>query len=58
MARDEAVLIKCYDSMEDGRARFTAHTAFDDPTTPPDVGAFAAQMPDHLAGAVKRILQE
>ena len=35
-ARDEAVLIKCYDSMEDGRARFTAHTAFDDPTTPPD----------------------
>jgi hypothetical protein len=36
MARDEAVLIKCYDSMEDGRARFTAHTAFDDPTTPPD----------------------
>jgi hypothetical protein len=36
MARDEALLIKCYDSMEDGRARFTAHTAFDDPTTPPD----------------------
>ena len=36
LARDEAVLIKCYDSMEDGRARFTAHTAFDDPTTPPD----------------------
>ncbi len=36
LARDEAILIKCYDSMEDGRARFSAHTAFDDPTTPPD----------------------
>jgi hypothetical protein len=30
------VLIKCYDSLDDGRARFTAHTAFDDPTTPAD----------------------
>jgi hypothetical protein len=36
MQRDEAVLIKCYDSARDGRARFTAHGAFDDPTTPPD----------------------
>jgi hypothetical protein len=34
MQRDEAVLIKCYDSARDGRARFTAHGAFDDPTTP------------------------
>jgi hypothetical protein len=34
--RDEAVLIKCYDSKEDGRARFTAHTAFEDPTSPAD----------------------
>jgi hypothetical protein len=34
MQRDEAVLIKCYDSAKDGRARFTAHGAFDDPTTP------------------------
>ncbi len=33
---DEALLIKCYDSAEDGRARFVPHTAFDDPTTPPD----------------------
>lgn len=33
---DEALLIKCYDSETDGRARFVAHTAFDDPTTPPD----------------------
>ena len=34
--RHEAVLIKVYDSAEDGRARFTIHTAFDDPTSPPD----------------------
>jgi hypothetical protein len=34
MQRDEAVLIKCYDSAQDGRARFTAHGAFDDPTMP------------------------
>lgn len=33
---DEAILIKGYDSSEDGIARFTAHTAFDDPSTPPD----------------------
>ncbi len=32
----EVVLLKCYGSEEDGRARFTAHTAFDDPTSPPD----------------------
>ena len=32
--RDEAVLIKCYDSATDGRARFAAHTAIDDPNTP------------------------
>jgi len=36
MERDEVVLIKGYDSLEDGRARFTPHTAFDDPTTPRD----------------------
>ena len=30
----EALLIKCYDSATDGAARFTAHTAFDDPSTP------------------------
>lgn len=35
MRPEEVVLIKCYDSMTDGRARFTLHTAFDDPTTPP-----------------------
>jgi hypothetical protein len=36
MTPDEALLIKTYDSLDDGRARFTAHTAFDDPNTPPD----------------------
>ena len=35
MRADEAMLLKCYDS-EPGRARFTAHTAFDDPTSPPN----------------------
>ena len=34
---DEAVLLKCYDSKEDGRARFPAHSAFDDPTAPANV---------------------
>lgn len=34
MEREEAVLIKCYDSKTDGRARFSLHTAFDDPTSP------------------------
>ena len=33
---DEAILLKCYDSKDDGRARFTAHTAFTDPTSPPE----------------------
>jgi hypothetical protein len=32
----EVILLKCYDSKDDGRARFTAHTAFADPTSPPD----------------------
>lgn len=36
LAEDEALLIKCYDSQTDGVARFTAHTAFDDPTTRAD----------------------
>lgn len=36
MQRNEAMLLKCYDSMEDGRARFTAHGAFDDPSSPHD----------------------
>ena len=36
MKRDEAVVIKCFDSMKDGRARFSLHSAFDDPTSPPN----------------------
>ncbi len=39
MGADEAVLIKGYDSATDGRARFTPHTAFDDPTTAADAPA-------------------
>ncbi len=35
MQTDEALLLKCFDS-DDRVARFTAHTAFDDPTSPPD----------------------
>jgi hypothetical protein len=35
MQRDEALVFKVYDSEKDGRARFTPHTSFDDPTTPP-----------------------
>jgi hypothetical protein len=36
MRRDEAIVFKVYDSLKDGRARWTAHTAFDDPTSPPN----------------------
>lgn len=36
LERNEVILLKCYDSKEDGRARFTAHSAFDDPTSAPD----------------------
>ena len=31
-----ALLLKCFDSKTDGRARFLPHTAFDDPTAPAD----------------------
>lgn len=34
MHRDEALFIKCFDSAEEGHARFAAHTAFEDPTSP------------------------
>ena len=37
LERNEVILLKCYDSKEDGRARFTAHSAFEDPTSAPDV---------------------
>lgn len=36
MGGDEAMVFKCYDSATDGRARWTAHSAFDDPTSKPD----------------------
>ncbi len=35
MTRDEAFVFKCYDSRKDV-ARFTAHAAFEDPTSPSD----------------------
>ena len=35
MEPTQALLLKTYDS-EIGRARFMAHTAFEDPTSPPD----------------------
>jgi hypothetical protein len=38
MRRDEAIVFKVYDSANDGRARFTPHTSFDDPTTPAGAG--------------------
>lgn len=36
MQRNEALVFKTYDSAKDGRARWTAHAAFDDPSSPPD----------------------
>lgn len=36
MLRDEVLFLKCWDSARDGRTRFSAHGAFDDPTTPAD----------------------
>jgi len=35
MQADEALLLKCYDSSEQARCRFTAHSAFDHPRVPP-----------------------
>ncbi|MEE3000435.1 MAG: CmcJ/NvfI family oxidoreductase [Pseudomonadota bacterium] len=34
MKKNEAIIFKVYDSEKDGRSRFTAHTSFEDPTTP------------------------
>jgi len=39
MQRDEVIVFKCFDSLKDGRARWTAHCAFDDPTARPDAPA-------------------
>ena len=38
MQKNEVMLLKCYDS-DAHRARFTAHTAFDDPNSPPNAPA-------------------
>ena len=39
MRRDEALVFKVYDSKNDGCARFTPHTSFDDPSSPPNAPA-------------------
>ena len=36
LEEDRTILLKCFDSKTDGRARFTAHTAFEDPDSPAD----------------------
>jgi hypothetical protein len=36
MRPDEALLLKCYDSRADGRARFMPHTGFRNPACPPE----------------------
>jgi hypothetical protein len=36
MRSEEALVFKTYESLNDGRARWTAHTAFHDPTAAPD----------------------
>ncbi len=39
MTRDEVLLIKSWDSLDDGRARFTPHAAFNLPETREDAPA-------------------
>ena len=39
MAREEVLFIKCFDSVRDGRARLSAHSAFVDPSTRADAPA-------------------
>lgn len=34
MEANQAIILKTYDSETDGRARFMAHTAFEDPSSP------------------------
>ncbi len=36
MQRNETMLLKCFDSARDGRARYTAHTGFANPRAPAD----------------------
>jgi len=37
MQAEEALLLKCFDSAKDGRARFMPHTSFADPNAPADM---------------------
>ena len=37
MQADEALLLKCFDSARDGRARFMPHTSFADPSAPANI---------------------
>ncbi len=39
MTKDEVLLIKGWDSLDDGRARFTPHAAFNHPETRDDAPA-------------------
>jgi hypothetical protein len=39
MQKNEVLFLKCYDSAEDGRARFTAHSGFENPLSPPNAAA-------------------
>jgi len=39
MTPDNVILLKTYESETDGRARFIGHSAFEDPTTPPNAAA-------------------
>ncbi len=36
MQPDEVLLLKCYDSRKDGRARYMPHTGFRNPACPDD----------------------
>lgn len=36
MTRNEALLFKNYDTLQDGTARYALHSAFEDPTSPPN----------------------
>lgn len=36
MTRNEALLFKNFDTLQDGTARYALHSAFEDPTSPPD----------------------
>jgi hypothetical protein len=39
MQTNEAIVFKCYDSLKDGRSRWSAHAAFDDPNSSPNAPA-------------------